>query len=535
MNFLRRLTYRTEPIILARWLGLRSSLRKMYFWWARPKDGILPLELAGIQGRFFVRTPEELRILESAGGAGGEERVVSQVMSFLKPVDVVFDIGANVGLYSVLLSKRVGDAGQVIAFEPEATSYEHLEENLKLNESKNVRCFRKALGERTGHASLFSGSVIGGGSLVHPQGGGHGEEVVEIAHGDELVASEKLPTPRAVKIDVEGYEHAVIQGLRHTLSKPDCEMLCCEIHPSMLPAGITPEAVLSLVDSLGFKQIQQFPRWDKTFHIVARKPTEAPLRERQDVPLYTRTGVRGAPRYMDPTALGPDGDLVEKALRQVCRGVEPGVRVATDQSQAQGFAVFPSYTRPRCLLPLGDARWTLNGLSMVQPQAWRWRIPRALLVGLVKMGWKGWGWENILVGRDQLRPLESIVGAVIGETKPVFAILVGRPGLYRKLTIQVMSPDGKNLCYVKLPLSEASGERLQHSTEVLQSLGAFAALRGHIPEVLHSQPHTWRSPVGGVSDTGFKGKRWVHLTLTAFQKGPLGTFAAPNSFHPVGG
>lgn len=193
-------------------------------------------------------------------------------MSFLKPVDVVFDIGANVGLYTVLLSKKVGDAGQVIAFEPEARTYEHLMENLKLNERKNVRCFRKALGERTGQASLFTGSVIGGGSLVHQQGGGNGEEVVEIAQGDELVAAEKLPTPRAVKIDVEGYEHAVIQGLRHTLSEPGCEMLCCEIHPSMLPAGVTPESVLSLVDSLGFKQMQQFPRWDKTFHLVARKP-----------------------------------------------------------------------------------------------------------------------------------------------------------------------------------------------------------------------------------------------------------------------
>ena len=487
MNFLRRLTYRTEPILLARWLGLRSILRKLYFRWARPKDGILPVELAGMEGRFFVRTPAELRIIESAGGAGGEQQVVTQVMSFLKPVDVVFDIGANVGLYTVLLSKKVGDAGQVIAFEPEARTYEHLMENLKLNERKNVRCFRKALGERTGQASLFTGSVIGGGSLVHQQGGGNGEEVVEIAQGDELVATEKLPTPRAVKIDVEGYEYAVIQGLRHTLAEPDCEMLCCEIHPSMLPAGVTPEAVLSLVDSLGFKQIQQFPRWDKTFHIVARKPAEEPLRERPDLPLYTRPEVRGELGYRDATAFGPGEDLVKLALRQVCKGLEPETPEAMDHSHAQGFAIIPSYKQPRCLLPLGNARWTLNGLSMVQPRAWRWRVPRALLVSLVKTGWKRWAWESILVGRDQLRPLESIVGAVTGETKPVFAILVGRPGLYRKLTVQVMSPGGKILCYLKLPLAEAAGDRLQHEAAVLQRLGGCAALRGHIPEVLHSQ------------------------------------------------
>jgi FkbM family methyltransferase len=230
--------------------------------------------------RFHVRTPDELRILESAGGAGGEGQVVAQVLQFLKPGDVVFDIGANVGLYTVLLSKTVGDSGKVFSFEPEPRTCEHLQDNLKLNEAVNVKWYGKALGERTGQASLFTGSVIGGGSLVHPQGGGHGEEVVEIAQGDELVATEKLPTPRAVKIDVEGYEHAVIQGLRHTFSEPACEMLCCEIHPAMLPAGVTPEAVLNLVDSLGFKQIQQFPRWDKTFHIIARKPAEEPRRAR---------------------------------------------------------------------------------------------------------------------------------------------------------------------------------------------------------------------------------------------------------------
>jgi FkbM family methyltransferase len=270
MNALERLTYRTEVITLAKWLGLRSILRKLYFWWARPKDGLLAVELAGVRARFLVKNPEELRILESAGGAGGERQVVAQVLSFLKPGDVVFDVGANVGLYTVLLAKAVGDAGKVIAFEPEERTCEHLLENLKLNETKNVRCFRKALGECTGRASLFSSAIIGGGSLVHHNGGGQ-EQVVEIAQRDELVKSEKLPSPRAVKIDVEGYEYSVIRGLQSTLGMPTCEMLCCEIHPAMLPSGITPHAVLSLISSLGFQQIQQFPRWDKTFHIVARK------------------------------------------------------------------------------------------------------------------------------------------------------------------------------------------------------------------------------------------------------------------------
>jgi len=271
MKLFRRLTYRTEVVNLAKWLGLSNMLRKLYFWWARPKNGILSLELAGVKARFRIRTPEELRILESVGGAGGEHKVIAEVLGFLKAGDTVYDVGANVGLYTVLLSKTVGASGQVFAFEPEAKTCEHLQDNLKLNEVENVRWYRKALGDTSGKGSLFAGGIIGGGSLIRHKGDSQQGQVVDIVRGDDFVAADSLPTPRVVKIDVEGDEHGDIVGLQTTLSKPACEMLCCEVHPSMLPPQVTPSAVLSLVESLGFKSILQFPRWDKTFHIVARK------------------------------------------------------------------------------------------------------------------------------------------------------------------------------------------------------------------------------------------------------------------------
>src|SRR5208283_4552591 len=119
LNSLRRLSYRPEVLGPVRKLGLSSILRRAYFHWACPEGRILQTEIAGIQARFHTHTPEELRILESAGGAGGEQRVLSRLIGFLKPGDVVFDIGANVGLYTVLLAKTVGDKGRVLAFEPD--------------------------------------------------------------------------------------------------------------------------------------------------------------------------------------------------------------------------------------------------------------------------------------------------------------------------------------------------------------------------------------------------------------------------------
>lgn len=268
---LKQLTYRPEVIALARKLHLRSILRKWYYWWARPRDGIMRVELAGTSAQFYVRTPEELRLLESAGGAGGEQRVLERLVASLKPGDVVFDVGANVGLYTVLLAKVVGDGGLVIAFEPQAHTYAHLMDNLKLNNLNNAHCFRKALGERTGQAMLSSGEVIGGSSLVHAHEADGPGEVVDIAEGDQLVTAENLPLPRAVKIDVEGYEHAVIRGLRRTLAQHACELVCCEVHPAQLPPEIKPEAIGHLLESVGFSRIDTYPRWDNTFHLVAYK------------------------------------------------------------------------------------------------------------------------------------------------------------------------------------------------------------------------------------------------------------------------
>jgi hypothetical protein len=63
---------------------------------------------------------------------------------------------------------------------------------------------------------------------------------------------------------------------------------------------------------------------------------------------------------------------------------------------------------------------------------------------------------------------------------------LGTPNRFRKLTIQVMRPNGEILGYIKLPLTEEATERVRHEAEVLERLWSFAALRGHIPKVLHA-------------------------------------------------
>lgn len=144
-----------------------------------------------------------------------------------------------------------------------------------MNGLANVRMFRKALGDREETANLYVGKVVGNISLIpHAIVGGNEDscdrERVEVVRGDAFVEQERLPVPRAVKIDVEGYEYSVLRGLRNTLSQRGCEVVCCEIHPRFLPTGVTVGDVRELLRSYGFTVPPGRPG-HTPFHVVASK------------------------------------------------------------------------------------------------------------------------------------------------------------------------------------------------------------------------------------------------------------------------
>ena len=270
MNVLKRLSYQPSLIRLARRLGARNALRALYHRWARPAGGTLRVKVGEVEADFFVETAEELRLFEKAQGGYWEKDTLDRLMDILAPGDVVYDIGANVGLYTVLLAKKVGKDGEVIAFEPHSRTYRRLVSNMKLNELANVRAFRKALGERDAEGKLFFDQDLLFSNLIRPRTQPN-FEIVDITEGDRLVARENLPIPRVVKIDVEGYEHAVLRGLRRTLENRGCQLVCCEVHPALLPAEVNVEEMVSLLRSFGFDRIDRHPAGEE-LHLAAYKP-----------------------------------------------------------------------------------------------------------------------------------------------------------------------------------------------------------------------------------------------------------------------
>ena len=97
----------------------------------------------------------------------------------------------------------------------------------------------------------------------------------QVAAGDSFRESKKLPMPAVVKIDVEGFEYHVLQGLRHTLAHSECRLLCCEVHTQLVPKDISSERILGFVRSLGFSRTETYNRYD-TFHLLASKAVSCP-------------------------------------------------------------------------------------------------------------------------------------------------------------------------------------------------------------------------------------------------------------------
>lgn len=151
----------------------------------------------------------------------------------LRPGDVAFDIGANVGAYTVLFAQWVGVAGQVHAFEPAPDAFRGLRRHLELNHlGEIVVVHRVAVSDQIGEASFVGTGSDGTNHLLS-----RSESEVRVIRVPtttvDAVCAESGACPRLLKIDVEGAELAVLRGARHTIARMDRDAgIFVEMHPT---------------------------------------------------------------------------------------------------------------------------------------------------------------------------------------------------------------------------------------------------------------------------------------------------------------
>ncbi len=182
----------------------------------------------------------------------------------VKGGDIAFDLGANAGAYSVLLSRLCGPSGRVWAFEPVPDTYWRLRETLALNRCENVVAVQAAVADRQGTATMnlfdpqFSEwSTLGKPSMLGPDGRrvSPSESVEVPSHAlDQFCAEHGIERVQFLKVDVEGFELSVFRGAETLLREQRVDFICFEISKDPLKgAGVQSRDVFKALEVHGYR------------------------------------------------------------------------------------------------------------------------------------------------------------------------------------------------------------------------------------------------------------------------------------------
>lgn len=182
-----------------------------------------------------------------------EYEEMSFLLHALRPSDTFFDIGANVGSYTVLASGAAG--ARTVAIEPVPSAFGDLVNNIRLNGlGDRVTLLNIGLSHEPGTLHFSTSRDTMNSVLVEGEGGE--AAAVAVKPLDDLVGA---GVPFAVKIDVEGYEYAVLQGAKQTLADPALQVIVIEMNGSGVKYGHPDRDVAGLLEAAGFQRVRYRP------------------------------------------------------------------------------------------------------------------------------------------------------------------------------------------------------------------------------------------------------------------------------------
>lgn len=181
------------------------------------KMRLIPGKRRGIHGLIFIFREQY------------EPVVFNAIDKYCSPGMVCYDIGANIGVWSLKLSELVGEQGQVYAFEPLSKNIELLKENIKISDCPNsIEIVPVGLGEQESTCKIYLPTDPGRAALA-PESINDQSEDIEIKRLDNIWESQGFPTVGFCKIDVEGSEPLVLKGGSRFFSEVR-PIICCEIN-----------------------------------------------------------------------------------------------------------------------------------------------------------------------------------------------------------------------------------------------------------------------------------------------------------------
>ena len=203
----------------------------------RVGDRDIELSVNGYRGDY-----RQLRFFEK-----NEQEQLADVLSEARTDDTFLDVGANIGIYSLFLDQVVED---VHAVEPHPVNVTHLLMNVDLN-GGDVDIYNCALSDSNDYIGLevlTSEPRVDGTAAIGEFGRESDAFTVRAEKGHTLLQKHDISPPNVAKIDAEGAERSIIDGLEDTLERPECRVLYCETHPE----ETEPETLAAKLESLGF-------------------------------------------------------------------------------------------------------------------------------------------------------------------------------------------------------------------------------------------------------------------------------------------
>jgi FkbM family methyltransferase len=202
------------------------------------------------RGTVLAIPSDELSILPTLLDGTYERRELDLFCACCSPGATVLDIGANIGIFTVLAANAVGTEGCVVAFEPVPTNVDLLRRNLRSNSgAERVHVVEAAVGSHPGELTLY---------LEEHSVGTHSAEVranratatVPMVTIDETVESLELGRVDVIKIDIEGYEEHAVRGAERTIERDRPTILIEMNQPLLIACGTDPATLVELLTPL---------------------------------------------------------------------------------------------------------------------------------------------------------------------------------------------------------------------------------------------------------------------------------------------
>lgn len=266
---------RSTRLVLERGLDFGTLWNKFFRFWKRGENGseLLKFKMPKYDFQFYCRkNKDDFTVMTFR-----EDDIIGLFRP--KEGEIVVDVGAHIGKYTIIASKRVGPSGKVVAIEADPDNFDLLNLNIQLNKLSNVIALNYAVYSEEKKIKLYLPARGGESSYtkyntIMSDRAQHEEKFLEVRANtlDCLLLSNMIRQEKVnwIKIDVEGAEYEVLKGAKDILSKCTDIALLIEIH-NLSPGFNLYKPINEFLSLYNFKIEFEEPSENGERHIIARK------------------------------------------------------------------------------------------------------------------------------------------------------------------------------------------------------------------------------------------------------------------------